>query len=561
MFCHLTNEICETPVVSKKTGHIYEKAALEKYLKNNANLCPITNEPMSKDDYVEIKNFQMASRPKPPTHTSIPALLKSFQNEWDQVMLESYNLKKHCEEIRQQLSHALYQYDAACRVIARLTQERDRAMNELANTRENMAAALTQSQVTMESMIRQQNINNNVMNDKQNSLNEQRSTGAQEIEMSNENNSNNNEKNIENKNKSNNADNVQHPKKIIEATTFSQEIIDYIVEYGLNLSQHRKDNNKQAKKLAQSTENISQYQCVESYNAHSPSEPGISCMDLHPTKQQYVITGGNDATLIIYNRETKKFEHVLKGHTRKITDVKFHHNENIILSSSSDNQSFVWNYSQNDEEWQIAYKQENHTDVITGLCIHPLGTYYAVSSLDCKWSLYNMYNGATLLSIENENKKGYSCIDFHPDGQILGLCSEDFVKIYDMRQKNIGATFDGHKDIINCITFNENGYYVATGDESGLCKIWDLRKIGKNVTSLSTDAFNGKRIKVVTFDKSGSYLAIGQPNGFEVYECKTSAKIASFYDHSKDVSGVRFGEHANFIVSASKDRKVNFYQL
>jgi len=177
------------------------------------------------------------------------------------------------------------------------------------------------------------------------------------------------------------------------------------VEYGLNLSHNRKDNNKQAKKLAQSMENIAQYQCMETYSAHSQSEPGISCMDLHPTKQQYIITGGHDATLMLYNRETKTFEHVLKGHTRKITDVKFHPTQNIILSASSDNTSFVWNYSQNDAQWQIAYKQENHSNAITGLCIHPLGTYYAVSSLDCKWSLYNMFNGAILLSIENENKK------------------------------------------------------------------------------------------------------------------------------------------------------------
>ena len=43
-------------------------------------------------------------------------------------MLESYNLKKHVQDLRQQLSHSLYQHDAACRVIARLTQERDRAV-------------------------------------------------------------------------------------------------------------------------------------------------------------------------------------------------------------------------------------------------------------------------------------------------------------------------------------------------------------------------------------------------------------------------------------------------
>lgn len=71
-------------------------------------------------------------RPRPPTLTSIPSLLSVFQNEWDALALESFNLQQQLQQTRQELSTVLYQNDAAVRVIARLTKERDESRETLA---------------------------------------------------------------------------------------------------------------------------------------------------------------------------------------------------------------------------------------------------------------------------------------------------------------------------------------------------------------------------------------------------------------------------------------------
>lgn len=90
----------------------------------------MNGEELSSEDLIEVK-AQRVVRPRPPTLTSIPSLLSVFQEEWDALALETYTLRQTLAQTRQELSAALYQHDAAVRVIARLTKERDEARDAL----------------------------------------------------------------------------------------------------------------------------------------------------------------------------------------------------------------------------------------------------------------------------------------------------------------------------------------------------------------------------------------------------------------------------------------------
>lgn len=123
--CALSGNPIEDPVVSKKTGHLFEKRMISKYIESTGE-CPISHQPLTLDDLVPLQ-VSRTVKPRPVNATSIPNLINVFQNEWDALMLETFSLKTHLETVRQELSHALYQHDAACRVIARLIRERDEA--------------------------------------------------------------------------------------------------------------------------------------------------------------------------------------------------------------------------------------------------------------------------------------------------------------------------------------------------------------------------------------------------------------------------------------------------
>ena len=75
-----------------------------------------------------------ASLPKPLVANTIPGILQLFQGEWDALMLEVFQMRKSLEQTRRELSQALYQHDAACRVICRLVKEKEDLQRALAMT-------------------------------------------------------------------------------------------------------------------------------------------------------------------------------------------------------------------------------------------------------------------------------------------------------------------------------------------------------------------------------------------------------------------------------------------
>jgi hypothetical protein len=51
----VSGEVPEQPVACRKTGHVYERRIIEKYLAEHEDTCPLTREPMTKEDLVSLE--------------------------------------------------------------------------------------------------------------------------------------------------------------------------------------------------------------------------------------------------------------------------------------------------------------------------------------------------------------------------------------------------------------------------------------------------------------------------------------------------------------------------
>jgi pre-mRNA-processing factor 19 len=60
LFCAISGQPPLHPVLSSKSGHVYEKELVLKYLKENEGKDPITGDNLTEDDLVEIKTGKLS---------------------------------------------------------------------------------------------------------------------------------------------------------------------------------------------------------------------------------------------------------------------------------------------------------------------------------------------------------------------------------------------------------------------------------------------------------------------------------------------------------------------
>jgi len=496
-------------VVSPISGQIYEKRLIEKFIEENG-VDPFNKEPLSVEDLVDLKASPLV-KPKPPSATSIPAILKTLQDEWDAVMLNNFTLRQQLQTARQELSHALYQHDAACRVIARLTKE-------LTAAREALATLKPQANISVSSM----------------DMTPMSTVATADVSAAA-------------------AGGVQ------EATGMTGEIIDKLQEKGQKLSGERRKKSKTVPKDLVDADTIKkQFKTLASHpGLHSASVPGILALDINANNSSKILTGGADKTATIFNKDDEQVVTILKGHSKKVSRVVYHPQEDTAITASYDSTIRIWNVPTS----QTIQLLKLHEGPVTGLSLHATGDYILSTSTDQHWAFSDIRTGRLISKVtdgENGSGTALTCAQFHPDGLIFGAgTSDSMIKIWDMKEQQNVATFESHTGSISALSFSENGYYLATAADDACVRLWDLRKL-KNFKTI--DLEEGYEVRDLCFDHSGTYLAVAGSD-VRIYLCKQWQDLKVFNDHTAMATGVRFGANAAYVASTSMDRTLKLYGL
>ena len=524
--CAISGELCTDPVVSP-SGHIYERRLILSKLAENGNCDPfVSDRPLSEDQLISLVGVGGATgddetsiKITPPARSAAPTmsgLLQLLQKEHDALLLELFDARQALEETRMELSQALYQNDAAVRVIARLAMERDGAVAKLANANFDKSS----------NGVKDEGSSMQVDEGKE----EQVSSAASEVAVK---------------------------------AKINDDDMAIMVDTWKKLSKARKKRSP----TYPTFEELSKYQTSSESNLtnlHRVNKPHITCLVSVPNSN-LLISGGKDKCTVVYNTQTKTIVSKLASAKKEITCLDA--NDKIVVIGSADGTARVFHLSDDGSNYELSGTYANFNgDACKGVSIHPTGKYiFVLSSAKNKVVFCNdrLEELAIFGSDDEEtdaNYDPYTCIGMHPDGLILSIgTTKGNLKILDLKsQKFASILSDGHSSPVTSVAFSENGYHFASSSAE-VVVVWDLRKL-KIVKTLNNDENGVGRVNSVQFDLSGKYLAYAGEKSSRICVVKDWDKIASFDGHGKAVTSVVWGDvSSSWFATAGLDKTIQIF--
>lgn len=307
-------------------------------------------------------------------------------------------------------------------------------------------------------------------------------------------------------------------------------------------------------------------------------------MDLS-SNGQFLVTGGNDSQINVYDLSTSKLVSNLKGHGKKISKVFFSKTDDplevgpnagnegkpefIVSSSELDKSVKIWKLNGNGNEEDSGYEVKDTIKLdseISGLALHPCGKFFGLTTRNGNFSLYSLESSKLLLSLDAPNAYSvsseeslggykYSSLAFHPDGQLFSIgTSEGIIRIFDLFSSSNVSNFRSQDyetlGEIQSMNFSENGYFfVVSSKNSKDVKVWDLRK--QEVVGVLESENGG--INEVIFDPSANFVAV-LGNDVRVFNNKSWNLLKVYDGNTNSLSSGRWNPKDGSLLVTGIDR-------
>mmetsp|Transcript_20148 Transcript_20148/g.22413 ORF Transcript_20148/g.22413 Transcript_20148/m.22413 type:complete len:324 (-) Transcript_20148:57-1028(-) len=242
-----------------------------------------------------------------------------------------------------------------------------------------------------------------------------------------------------------------------------------------------------------------------------------------------ILSSSRDKSILVWNltRDVNINDYgyarkALLGHTHFVEDVVISSDGHFALSASWDGRLRLWDLAYG----TTARRFLGHTKDVLSVAFSPDNRQIVSGSRDKTIKLWNTLGECKYTIDEQQNGSHgdwVSCVRFSPNTNnpiIVSSGWDKVVKVWNLTNCKLRTNLTGHTGYINTVTVSPDGSLCASGGKDGTAMLWDLNE-GKHLYSLDA----GDIINCLTFSPNRYWLCAGTESSIKVWDLESKKVV------------------------------------
>ena len=234
---------------------------------------------------------------------------------------------------------------------------------------------------------------------------------------------------------------------------------------------------------------------------------------------------------------------------------------NRLVMGMEDGSIMIWNL-QNGELIKALDKQDGN---IWTADVSPDGELLVTAADESAVTFWNLKTLRREFSLPESTWTKVAA--FNPAGKYLATGNRSgVVKVWDWKNGVPYAQLRGHRGTIHALAYSPDGTRLASAGSDGTVKVWELKKgtfeLGEGPPPSIEMAFHRGSVYAVAFSPDGSKIAsAGWDGTLRICDAVTGEQLLKIAGHDGDVWSVAFGGGGKWVASAGSDGYVKVWDV